>query len=108
MRKKRGVENRDMNFIAHTSLRDSNGKDRYFDSGCSRNMTRVHKLLVNIRPHPTGSVRFGDGFNSEIKGVSKLMCAGSPSLEDVLYVKGLIFNLISISQLCDQGLLVYF
>ena len=81
MCKKRSVENRDINFIAHTSLRDSNGEDWYFDSGCSRHTTWVHKLLENIRPYTTGSLRFGDGFKGEIKGVGKLMCVGSPSLE---------------------------
>ena len=106
--KKRSVENRDINFIPHTSLRDSNGEDWYFDTGCSRHMTGVQKLLVNIRPHPTWPVRFGDGFNGKINGVGKLMCVGSPSLEYVLYVKALTSNLISISQLCDQCLLVYF
>lgn len=71
-------------------------------------MTGVHKLLVDVKSHPIGSVKFGDGFKGEIKGVGKLKCASSPSLEDVLLVKGLTANLISISQLCDQGLLVNF
>ena len=65
-------------------------------------------MLVDVKPHPTGSVRFGDGFKGEIKGVGKLIHTGCPSLEDVLFVKGLTANLISISQLCDQGLLVNF
>ena len=71
-------------------------------------MIGVQKILVDVKPHPTGSVRFGDGFNGEIKGVRKLVCDGCPRLDNVLYVKGLIANLISISQLCDQGLLVNF
>ena len=108
MSKKRSVENRDINLIAHTSLRDSTSEDWYFDSGCSRHMTGVQKMLVDVKPHPTGFVRFGDGFNREIKGVGKFMCDGCPRLEGVLFVKGLIANLISISQLCDQGLLVNF
>ena len=34
--------------------------------------------------------------------------AGQPSLDNVLFVKGLVANLISIRQLCDQGLKVKF
>ncbi|XP_050895145.1 uncharacterized protein LOC127101741 [Lathyrus oleraceus] len=41
-----------------------------------------------------------------IKGIGKLMCTGLPRLVDVLLVKGLTANLISINQLCDQGLKV--
>ena len=65
-------------------------------------------MLVNVKPHPTGSVKFGDGFKGKIKRVGKLICAGCPSLEDVLFIKGLTANIISISQLYDQGLLVNF
>lgn len=97
-----------MSTIAHTCLRDSTSQDWYFDSGCSRHMTGVQELLVDVKYHPTGSVRFNDGFKGESKWVGKLMCVGSPSLEDVLFVKELTTNLISIIQLYDQGLLVYF
>ena len=65
-------------------------------------------MLVDVKPHPTSYVRFGDGFNGEIKEVRKLMYDGCPRLEDVFFVIGLTINLISVSQLCDQGLLVNF
>ena len=51
---------------------------------------------------------FGDGAKGEIKGIGKLNCPGVPNLDNVLLVKGLTANLISISQLCDQGLNVNF
>lgn len=41
-----------------------------------------------------------------MKGVGKLDYPEPRSLEDVLFVKGSTTNLISISQLCDQGLKV--
>jgi hypothetical protein len=41
-------------------------------------------------------------------GIGKLQYSGLPKLDDVLLVKGLKANLISISQLCDQGLKVDF
>ncbi|XP_058747123.1 uncharacterized protein LOC131620121 [Vicia villosa] len=61
-----------------------------------------------IKPRSTSYVTFGDGSKCEIKGVGKLDHAGQPGLDNFLLVKGLIANLISISQLCDQGLKVNF
>ena len=94
--------------IAHTSLRDSSSKDWYFDSGCSRHMARENKFLEMIRPYATSYVTFGDGAKGKIVGVGNLVSEGLPRLDNVLLVKGLTANLISISQLCDQGLSVNF
>jgi hypothetical protein len=94
--------------IAHTSFRVSAKEDWYFDSGCSRHMTGNKNLLTGLHPHATSYVTFGDGAKGEIKGIGKLNCPGVPNLDNVLLVKGLTANLISISQLCDQGLNVNF
>lgn len=94
--------------IAHTSLRASAREDWYFDSGCSRHMTGFKKFLVDIKSYSTSYVTFGDGSKGEIKGVGKLDYPGLPSLDGVLFLKGMTTNLISISQLCDQGLKVNF
>ena len=71
-------------------------------------MTGVKNLLVDIRSHSTSYVTFGDGFKGETKEIGKLNCPGIPNLENVLLVKGLTTNLISISQLCDQGFKINF
>ena len=71
-------------------------------------MTSVKNLLVHVKSHSTSYVTFGDGAKGEIKGVGKLDCSGVPILDDVLLVKGLTTNLISIIQLCDQGFKVNF
>lgn len=71
-------------------------------------MTDVKKFLVDIKSYSTSYVTFGDGSKGEIKGVGKLDYPGLLSLDDVLFVKGLTANLISVSQLCDQGLKVNF
>jgi len=94
--------------IAHTSLRASSSEDWYFDSGCSRHMTRVDKFLENVRPYAKSYVTFGDRAKGKIIGIRNLFSEGSPRLDIVLLVKGLASNLISISQLCDQGLSVNF
>lgn len=60
-------------------------------------MTGVKKFLGNIKSYSTGYVTFGDGAKGEIKGVGRLECTGLLSLDNVLLVKGLTINLISIS-----------
>ncbi|KAK2429756.1 putative mitochondrial protein [Trifolium repens] len=94
--------------IAHTSLRASSREDWYFDSGCSRHMTGEEKYLINVRSYKASFVTFGDGAKGEIVGIGDLISHGLPNLENVLLVKGLTANLISISQLCDQGMKVNF
>ena len=71
-------------------------------------MTGSKNLLIDLHPHATSYVTFGDGAKGEIKGIGKLNCHGVPNLDNVLLVKGLTANLISISQLCDQVLNVNF
>ncbi|MCH90922.1 gag-pol polyprotein, partial [Trifolium medium] len=98
----------DVSLIAHTSFRASSREDWYFDVGCSRHMTGVEKFLVDLKSYSTSFVTFGDGAKGEIKGIRKLINSGLPKLENVLLVKRLTANLISISQLCDQGIKVNF
>ena len=71
-------------------------------------MTGNKNLLTGLHPHATSYVTFGDGAKGEIKGTGKLNFPGVLNLDNVLLVKGLTANLISISQLCDQGLTVNF
>jgi hypothetical protein len=94
--------------IAHTSLKATSGEEWYFDSGCSRHMTGVEKFLEKLKPHSTSSVTFGDGAKGEIRGIGRLTSSAHLKLDDLLLVRGLTANLISISQLCDQGLKVNF
>ncbi|GAU10383.1 hypothetical protein TSUD_419050, partial [Trifolium subterraneum] len=102
------TENQVTGLIAHTSFRASSKEDWYFDSGCSRHMTGDDRFLVDIKSYSTSYVTFGDGAKGEIIGVGKLINKSLPKLDNVLLVKGLTANLISISQLCDQGLKVNF
>jgi hypothetical protein len=48
------------------------------------------------------------GVKGKIVGIGNLIKHGLPRLDNVLLVKGLTANLISISQLCNQGLEVNF
>ena len=90
------AESCEKSLIAHTSLRVSSKEDWYFDSGCSKHMTGVEKYLMDIKSYATSFVTFGDGAKGEIKGIGRLIDNGLPKLENVLIVKGLTANLISI------------
>ena len=55
-----------------------------------------------------GTVTFGDNSQGKIIGIGKVQISSSTFIDNVLLVKGLKHNLISISQLCDLGLKVCF
>ena len=49
-----------------------------------------------------GMVTFGDDGKGHIIGIGKIQIIPQTCLENVLYVLGLKYNLINISQLCDK------
>ncbi|XP_024010096.1 uncharacterized protein LOC112085206 [Eutrema salsugineum] len=80
----------------------------YFDSGCSRHMTGTKGFLQSLKKIRGGKVTFGDGSIGAIQGKGRTREIGQPQLANVYLVHGLQANLISISQLCDEGLTVVF
>ncbi|XP_010549190.1 PREDICTED: uncharacterized protein LOC104820444 [Tarenaya hassleriana] len=70
-----------------------------------RHMTENHEILSNfVQNAKGGSVTFGDGKKGKILSKGTLNVSGLPKLKDVKVVQGLRANLISISQLCDDGM----
>ncbi|TYK19154.1 gag-pol polyprotein [Cucumis melo var. makuwa] len=80
----------------------------YFDSGCSRHMTGNRSYFTNLNDCVTRHVTLGDGAKGKIIAKGNIDKGDLPRLNDVRYVDGLKANLISISQLCDQGYKVSF
>ena len=80
----------------------------YLDSGCSKNMTSNKALFKTLFEGKTGTVTFGDGSKSVIWGIGIIDIPGLPVFEDVWFVDGLKVNMLSISQICDNGLNVLF
>lgn len=91
--------------VAYTSVGEEVSNLWYFDSGCSRHMTRNENVFSTV---VGGKVTFRDGAKGSIKEKGTLDSDDQPVLENVYYVEGLTANLISISQLCDDGLKVIF
>ena len=80
----------------------------YFDSGCSRHMTRNQSLFKVFESKKCGNVTFGDRSKSQIKGKGTISLPGLPDIANMLYVEGLKVNLLSISQICDQDFMELF
>ncbi|TYJ96229.1 gag-pol polyprotein [Cucumis melo var. makuwa] len=89
--------------VALTSVNNPNSSDWYFDNGYSRHMIGNAIFFSELSECNAGSVVFGDGGKGRIIGNGTIDHPGSPYLLDVCLVHGLSANLISISQLCDQG-----
>ena len=73
------------------------------DSGCSNHMTGNPSLFFKIKMCKGGDVTFGDNSKCKIIGKDSIGSEDCISIHNVLLVKGLKFNLLSISQLCDKG-----
>ncbi|XP_073037950.1 uncharacterized protein [Primulina eburnea] len=94
--------------LLHLFLRKENTGHWYFDSGSLRHMTRSREHLIDYVDQKGGRVTYRGGAKGKIVGNGTLNVEGLPKLHNVLHVEGLNSNLISISQLCDENLLVKF
>ncbi|XP_071722916.1 uncharacterized protein [Rutidosis leptorrhynchoides] len=76
--------------------------DWHFDSGCLQHMTGDKNILKDITYQCQGKVTYGDGNANPIIGEGSLPVSSSSKIKNVLLVKGLKHNLISIGQMCDE------
>ena len=65
-------------------------------------------LFKSLKEKEDGYVTFGEGSHSQVLGKGMIDIPGLPLLTDVLYIKGLKANLLSIAQICDEDFLVQF
>ena len=95
------------NYLCYTALTTLKARDSclwYLDSGCFRHMTGNKWLFKTLFEGKIGTVTFGDGSKSVIRGIGTVDIPGLLGFEDVWYVDGLKANLLNISQICDNGL----
>ena len=71
-------------------------------------MTGNRSFFTELEECASGHVTFGDGAKGKIIAKGNIDKSNLPCLNKVSYVDGLQTNLISISQLCDQGYSVNF
>ena len=75
----------------------------YLDSGCSRHMIGNKTLFKTLFEGKIGTVTFGDGSKSMIRGIGTMDIPGL-----LVFVDGLKANLLNINQICDNRLNVLF
>ena len=74
----------------------------HVDSACSRHMTGNKSCLHDFKNYDGGFVAFGgDQKGGKITGKGNVN-HGKINFNDVLYVEQLKFNLLSVSQVCDN------
>ena len=95
-----------VSLFVHTSLKVFNSCLWYPDSGCSRHMTGDKSLFKKLKEKVGDYATFGDGSHAQVLGKGTIKIPGLPLLKDVLYIKGLKANLLSITQICDEDFLV--
>ena len=71
-------------------------------------MTRYLSLFKVFESKRGGNVTFSEVSKSQIKRKEIISLPGLPDVANVMYVKGLRVNLLSISQICDQDFMVLF
>ena len=79
----------------------------YLDSAAGRTMTGCKSLLEEFRVEDGPSITFGNDGNGKTEGYG-ILNNGQVKFTHVAYVNGLKYNLISVSQLCDDGFRVLF
>ena len=79
----------------------------FVDSGCSRHMTGDQKKFVSLNKK-NGNVSFGSGSTKIIGKGAATLVNGQGKAQNTLLVEGLKHNLLSVSQICDQGQNVVF
>ncbi|XP_070050562.1 structural maintenance of chromosomes protein 3-like [Nicotiana tomentosiformis] len=75
----------------------------YMDSGCSKHMTGSTDDFLSLKALQGGSVSFSNGKKGYILGVRRVGETLTASIENMYYVNGLKYILLSVSQICDKG-----
>ena len=90
----------DKNYLCYTTLTVLKARDSclwYLDSSCSRHMTGNKSLFRTLFEGKIGTVTFGDGSKSVIRGIGTVDILRLPVFKDVWYVDGLKANLLGLS-----------
>jgi hypothetical protein len=72
-------------------------------------MTDNDNMFTTLEdPRDHEHVTFGDNSRARIIGLCRIVITNDLSISNILFVKSLSFNLLSVAQLCDIGLICIF
>jgi hypothetical protein len=94
--------------VAHTALKILDTCLWYLDSGCSKHVTCDKTLLKEVQMGKGGRITYGDGSQSKVIGMGIIDILGLRAFQEALYAERLKANHLSISQFCDNDLVVQF
>jgi len=63
----------------------------------------INNFSKPSRYHKDGTVTFGDDSKGKIIGIANIKIGSSSLIENIIFIEGLKYNLLSISQLYDKG-----
>src|SRR4051812_25244118 len=80
------------------------------DSGCTNHMTGDKELFTEEKLTQSSKkyITFGDNNKGKVLGLGKVAISKDKHIDKVMLVQSLGYNLMSISKLCDMGMLVLF
>ena len=80
------------------------------DSGATNHMIGSKDLVVDVHPIPSmpTHVQFGDASTSKVLGLGKVVISHDLTIEKVMLVESLAYNLLSIRQLALMGFATFF
>ena len=80
------------------------------DSGAKNHMTGIKDLLVDVQAIPSmpTHVQFGDASTSKVLGLGKVVISQDLSIEKVMLVESLAYNLLSVRQVALMGFATFF
>ena len=71
-------------------------------------MTNDESLFQELNKNKSGNVSFGDNSKGVIRGIGIIDNNSHTQIKNVLLIENLKYNLLSISQLCNEGFRVCF
>ena len=80
------------------------------DSGCTNHMTGDKELFTEDKLTESSQkyITFSDNNKGKVVGLGKVAISKDKHIDKVMLVQSLGYNLMSISKLCDMGMLVLF
>ena len=75
----------------------------FLDNGCSCNMTWDKSIMSSLQHLQGGNISFGDKSKGNIIGIGDVNLNDSILVKRVNLVNSLGYNVLSVSQLCEQG-----
>eukprot|EP00253_Pinus_taeda_P028111 PITA_28111 len=104
---KTSSKNSNMDKCGLALFAQNNGNQWFVDSGCSKHMTGDKRKFVSLRKKE-GNVSFGSRTGRIVGKGAVTLINGKGKAQDALLVDGIKHNLLSVSQICDQGHKVVF